>query len=210
MNSTMDPPTATDSTQKDLTVGELWCREYCSGNLATWYCPQCSAIFCASCYDREHRGNERKANHRRITSVRPVCNEHKHTLDFFDWTSLSPLCLICKENLTESSDHLVDKIELVLPKLRRLVQEKLDKSRLLYERISSSFTAADTEADKTVARAFDQLRYCFQEARNILERREAAVQKKIKKLCESFKNSPGRVSVQTQLKILTGLINEGT
>ena len=198
-----------ENSQKDVAVGELWCREYCSGSSATWYCPQCSAIFCESCYNKEHKGNERKANHRRISSIRPVCNEHKHTLDYFDWTSLSPLCVICKESLTESSEHLVDRIELVLPKLKRLVHEKIEKSRLLYERLNNSFAVSDIEADKTKARAFEQLRFCFQEARNILDRRESTIQKKILKLCESFKSSPDRVSIQTQLGVLKQLICEG-
>ena len=45
----------------------LQCSEYCDGNMAEFYCPECSAMFCSSCYDVEHLGNQRKSQHGKLT-----------------------------------------------------------------------------------------------------------------------------------------------
>ena len=71
------------------------CLEYCDGSVATLYCPQCSAIYCADCFRREHEGNKRKEAHQSVKKIPELCKKHGHSLEFYDLTQQTIVCLLC-------------------------------------------------------------------------------------------------------------------
>ena len=172
------------------------CQEYCKGNRAEFYCRECAAMFCKDCYDREHScGSARKAQHEKMNELRPVCLQHKHTLDFFNLTLLQPMCLICKkDNLltVENSQHVVDSIEGALPKLKVLLKEKLDMARTLLSSMRSELETVEKTAEKTADYALKHLRVCFSKVREILDARELELEKVVRRRCRQFLAGDGQ------------------
>jgi len=151
------------------------CSEYCDGNAAEFFCPECSAMFCGSCYDKEHLGNERKSQHGKLTELHAICSAHKHTLDYFNLTILQPMCVICrKENMqaAESQHHVVENIDNIVPKLRSFIEKKLSSASELISKLNSEITKAENTAKSTANSVVDYIKCVFVKLRRYLEESE--------------------------------------
>lgn len=190
------------------------CREYCDGNVAEFYCPECAAMFCSCCYEREHCGSERKAQHGKLTELRAICSEHKHTLDYFNLTLLQPMCIICKKESVlspERANHVIEHIETIVPKLRSLMEKKLQDATESIGKIACQLTNVETSARSGMNASISHVQCCFAKLRQILDEREAQLMQDTKKYFDEFLESgEGIVQARNTLRNLRALSEEGT
>lgn len=189
------------------------CLEYCDGNVAEFYCPECGAMFCSSCYDREHCGNERKAQHGKLTELRAICSEHKHTLDYFNLTLLQPMCIICKKEsmlLPEHEHHVIEHIETTVSTLRSLMEKKLQDAAESIRRIACQLANVETSAHSGLNASISHVQCCFAKLRQILDEREAQLVQDTKKYFDEFLESgEGIAQARNMLRNLRSLTEEG-
>lgn len=189
------------------------CSEYCNGNTAEFYCPECSAMFCSSCYDREHCGNERKSKHGKLTELRAICCVHKHTLDYFNLTTLEPMCVICKKENTQAPEfahHVIDDIEETVPKLRSLMEKKLSTASELIERLTSEITRVENAAKNTTNAAVNYIKCAFVKLRKYLEESEVELVQSARRYFDEFLEvNDERVEVRNAVRNLKALSEEG-
>lgn len=170
----------------------LRCHEYCDGTEAVFYCPQCSAIFCDSCYDREHEGSVRKQTHERLVEVKPICREHQHTLEYFDLTCLKPICITCLTNLQskdEIQSHVIEKIDEVSTKLCSLLNEKVVESKAILNSIQKASKNTLETTKRTLNMARTEVHHIIEQGKRILNEREQRINRQINKVQTKFFNS---------------------
>lgn len=189
------------------------CNEYCDGNTAEFYCPECSAMFCGSCYDREHCGNERKSQHGKLTELRAICCAHKHTLDYFNLTTLQPMCVICRKETLQSPEfahHVIDNIEVTVPKLRSLMEKKLNTASELIDRLSSEIAKVENAAKNTTIAAVNYIKCAFLKLRKYLDESEAELVQSARRYFDEFLEvNDERVEVKNAIRNLRALAEEG-
>lgn len=189
------------------------CREYCNGNLVEFYCPECAAMFCRDCYDREHCGNERKSQHGKLTELRAICSVHKHTLDYFNLTLLQPMCIICKKEtmLTpEYEHHVIDHIETTVPKLRSLMEKKLESASEMIDRLNHELDRVENVARNTLITSVSYIQCCFARLRQILDDREVELLTNARKYFDDFVEfGEGRMEARNAVRDLNALSDEG-
>ena len=189
------------------------CREYCDGSTAEFYCPECSAMFCSSCYDREHCGNERKSQHGKLTELRAICCAHKHTLDYFNLTTLQPMCVICKKETMQApelSHHVIGNIESTVPKLRSLMEAKLDAASELIQRLSREICKVENAARNTTNAAVNYVQCAFVKLRKYLDESEVQLIQSARRYFDEFLEvNDDRVEVQNVVRNLKALAEEG-
>lgn len=189
------------------------CREYCDGNIAEFYCPECAAMFCGSCYDREHCGNERKSQHGKLTELRAICSVHKHTLDYFNLTLLQPMCVICKKETIlapEHAHHVIENIETTVPKLRSLIEKKLESASELIDRLTCELAKVEKDARRTTTKSIIFIQRCFVRLRHLLDQREVELLQGVRGYFDEFvEDGEGRVEAQNALSNLKALSEEG-
>ncbi|KAL9955561.1 hypothetical protein ACROYT_G036899 [Oculina patagonica] len=189
------------------------CREYCDGNVAEFYCPECAAMFCSSCYDREHCGNERKSQHGKLTELRAICSVHKHTLDYFNLTLLQPMCVICKKETMlapEHEHHVIDHIEATVPKLRSLMEKNLESASESIDRLTRELARVENAARNTLSASVNYIQCCFAKLRQLLDEREVELLKNTKNYFDEFiESGEGRVETRNALRKLKALSEEG-
>ena len=170
----------------------LRCREYCDGSQAVFYCPQCSAIFCDSCYAREHQGSVRKQTHERLVEVRPICREHQHTLEYFDLTSLKAICITCLTNLQSKGklqNHVIEKIDEVSSKLCSLLNEKVMESKAVLNSVQKAAQSTSEITKRTMNRAKIEICDYIDHGYRILKEKEQRINRQMKKVYNDFLNS---------------------
>lgn len=189
------------------------CHEYCNGNTAEFYCPECSAMFCSSCYDREHCGNERKSQHGKVTELRAICCIHKHTLDYFNLTTLQPMCIICKKETSQASelsDHVIDNIETTVPKLQSLMEKKVNTASELITRLNREIAMAENAARNTTICAIEYVQECFVKIRRYLDETEEEIKQGARKYFDDFMQfNEDRVEFMNAVRKLRALSEEG-
>ena len=189
------------------------CREYCNGNTAEFYCPECAAMFCSDCYDREHRGNERKSQHGKLTELRAICSVHKHTLDYFNLSLLQPMCIICKKEtmLTQEHEHhVIDHIEATVPKLRSLMEKKLESASEMIDRLNHELARVENVARNTMIQSVSYIQCCFARLRQLLDEREIELLTNARKYFDDFVEfGEGRMEARNALRDLKALSDEG-
>ncbi|PFX32026.1 KRR1 small subunit processome component-like [Stylophora pistillata] len=204
---------ATRMQSSSKATGRPHCLEYCDGNVAEFYCPECGAMFCSSCYDREHCGNERKAQHGKLTELRAICSEHKHTLDYFNLTLLQPMCIICKKEsmlLPEHEHHVIEHIETTVSTLRSLMEKKLQDAAESIGRIACQLAKGETSTHSGLNASISHVQCCFAKLRQILDEREAQLVQDTKKYFDEFLESgEGIAQARNMLRNLRSLTEEG-
>lgn len=189
------------------------CHEYCNGNTAEFYCPECSAMFCSGCYDREHCGNERKSQHGKVTELRAICCIHKHTLDYFNLTTLQPMCIICKKETSQASelsDHVIDNIETTVPKLQSLMEKRLNTASELITRLNREIAMAENAARNTTICAIEYVQECFVKIRRYLDETEEEIKQGARKYFDDFMQfNEDRVEFMNAVRKLRALSEEG-
>ena len=189
------------------------CSEYCNGNAAEFYCPECSAMFCSSCYDREHCGNERKSQHGKLTELRAICCVHKHTLEYFNLTTLQPMCVICKKETmqeTEFAHHVIENIDATVPKLRSLMEKKLDTASKLITRLNTDISKAESAAKNTTICAVEYVQECFVKIRRYLDETEEEIKQSARRYFDEFLEfNDDRVEIMNAVRNLKVLTEEG-
>ncbi|XP_031566411.1 uncharacterized protein LOC116301480 [Actinia tenebrosa] len=167
----------------------LRCNEYCDGKEAVFYCPQCSAMFCDSCYDREHEGSVRKQTHERVVEVRPICREHQHTLEYFDLTCLKPICITCLTNLQskeEYQNHVIEKINDVSTKLCCLLSEKVVESKAVLKSVQKAAKNTSETTKRTLNMAKREVHDIIEQGKGILDERRQSIYRRISKVQKEF------------------------
>ena len=188
------------------------CQEYCDENQAQFYCQECAAVFCQLCYDKEHAsGNSRKSHHAKLKELRCVCTQHKHTLDYFNMTSLKPMCTICrKENLAASGNsHVIDTIEDALPKLKALLKEKLDMARTQLTEMHDELQRNEALAKNTAASAVEHLKVYFSRAREVLAARECELVEAAEMRSKEFLEGDNFANIQKKYAVLEKAVIAG-
>lgn len=170
-------------------------------------------MFCGSCYDREHCGNERKSQHGKLTELRAICSVHKHTLDYFNLTLLQPMCVICKKEtmLTpEHEHHVIDHIEATVPKLRSLMEKKLESASEMIDRLNHELARVENAARNTMNASVNYIQCCFARLRQFLDEREAELLTNARKYFDQFVQvGEGRVEARNALRDLKAISEEG-
>ncbi|XP_048584619.1 uncharacterized protein LOC5512003 isoform X2 [Nematostella vectensis] len=185
------------------------CHEYCHGTPAVCYCPQCCAVFCESCYNLEHQGNERKRRHEKQSKLRPICTEHRHPLEFFDFTTSRALCVLCKKALqSESQVELIETIEEAVPKLRKLLQEKVASTESLLEDTGRVTVEVEKTAQEAVKIAYRQIDNVLAQCRNALEKREKQVKDKVQLCKDIFLNDEENTALKNNRSELSKAVKE--
>lgn len=189
------------------------CSEYCDGNTAEFYCPECSAMFCSSCYDREHCGNERKLQHGKLTELRAICCVHKHTLDYFNLTTLQPMCVICRKETMQAAEfahHVIENIEETVPKLRSLMEKKLNTASELIDRLSSEISKVENAAKNTANAAVSYIKCAFARLRKYLDESEVELVQSARNYFHEFLEvNDERLEVRNAVRSLKGVFEEG-
>ena len=170
-------------------------------------------MFCGSCYDREHCGNERKSQHGKLTELRAICSVHKHTLDYFNLTLLQPMCVICKKETiltSEHEHHVIDHIEATVPKLRSLMEKKLESASEMIDRLNHELARVENGARNTMIASVSFIQCCFARLRQILDEREVELSTNARKYFDDFVEvGEGRMEARNVLKDLKALSEEG-
>ncbi|KAJ7390470.1 hypothetical protein OS493_025173 [Desmophyllum pertusum] len=170
-------------------------------------------MFCSSCYDREHCGNERKSQHGKLTELRAICSVHKHTLDYFNLTLLQPMCVICKKETIlapEHAHHVIENIETTVPKLRSLIEKKLESSSELIDRLTHELAKVEKDARRTTTKSIIFIQRCFVRLRHLLDQREVELLQGVRGYFDEFvEDGEGRVEAQNALSNLKALSEEG-
>ena len=189
------------------------CREYCNGNVVEFYCPECAAMFCGDCYDKEHGGNERKSQHGKLTERRAICKVHKHTLDYFNLTLLRPMCIICKKEtmLTpECEHHVIEHMETTVPKLRSLMEKKLESASEMIDRLNHELARVENVARNTMITSVGYIQCCFARLRQLLDEREVELLTNARKYFDDFVEfGEGRMEARNAVRDLKALSAEG-
>lgn len=170
-------------------------------------------MFCGRCYDREHCGNERKSQHGKLTELRAICSAHKHTLDYFNLSLLQPMCVICKKETMlspEHEHHVIEHIEATVPKLRSLMEKKLESASEMIDRLNRELDRVENSARNTMIASVSYIQCCFARLRQVLEEREVELLTNVRKYFDDFLEfGEGRMEARTALTDLKTLSEEG-
>ncbi|XP_068717579.1 uncharacterized protein [Montipora capricornis] len=190
----------------------LQCSEYCDGNMAEFYCPECSAMFCSSCYDVEHLGNQRKSQHGKLTELRALCGTHKHTLDYFNLTMLQPMCVICKKETMQAAEfehHVVENIEEIVPKLQSLMEKKVNDASGLIDKLNSELCKAENAAKSTANAAVSYIKCAFAKLRKYLEESESELVQSAQCYFDEWRENKDFLGKRNAVKSLEAACEDG-
>ncbi|KAK3745871.1 hypothetical protein QZH41_013219 [Actinostola sp. cb2023] len=183
----------------------LMCKEFCGGSLAVCYCPQCSAIFCSDCFNREHQ-TERKMRHEKVFDVKPICQDHHHTLEYFDLTSFKPLCIMCLTKLhldKELEYHVIQNINSVSPKLYSLLMDKLREAKDVAKNIQDGVKLLKETTENGLKVAKDEIHSLIDHFKVLLDEREKEVIMDLEGACHRYlakEESTGLLSLEQRLE----------
>ena len=124
------------------------------------------------------------------------------------------MCIICKKESVvspERANHVIEHIETIVPKLRSLMEEKLQDATESIGKIACQLTNVETSARSGMNASISHVQCCFAKLRQILDEREAQLMQDTKKYFDEFLESgEGIVQARNTLRNLRALSEEGT
>ena len=110
----------------------------------------------------------------------------------------------------EHAHHVIDSIEVMVPRLQSLVRKKLDTARTLIDRLNQEVDSVELAAKSTMDSAVSYVGCCFATLRNYLDERESELVTSAQKYLEKFlEESDEREEMKNTVKSLQTVIEEG-
>lgn len=187
------------------------CQEYCDGNIAICYCPQCWTNYCEECYNKEHKLKRRKEDHDKVPMPRQLCPEHKLTLEYQNKLENSFMCCMCVKEMAPgefaaSSIESIDSIALVIKfKLEEMIAQLdslADSLRKKMELCGLNITSCIGNARNEVKRFFNALKL-------LLAKQEESFQHQLTNLLEATQDKPVLREVNKTLTVAENLVGQG-
>ena len=185
------------------------CQEYCDGNIATIYCPQCFTNYCPECYDKEHKLKRRKENHEKVSTPRKVCREHHLTLEYQNKSRF--MCCMCVKELhpEELARDIIEPIDGIAAVLKQKLEEKLRELELVSQVIHKKIEASDESISSAVECARSEVRRFFTALNLLLNKQEESFQHQLTSLLKATTSKPIFNEMKETLKAIQELITKG-
>lgn len=186
------------------------CQEYCDGNIATFYCPQCLTNYCADCYEKEHTLKKRKEDHEKVTTPRKICREHHLTLEY--QSNSRYMCCMCVKQLSpgELSGNVIEPIDSVASLLKKKLEAKIRKLEQVSQIIHKRIEASDEGISSAIECARSEVRRFFTALNLLLNKQEESFQHQLASLLHNTTSKPIFNEMKGTLEAIEELIKKGS
>ena len=185
------------------------CQEYCEGNFANFYCPQCLTNFCAECYDKEHKLKRRKENHDKVSTPRKVCRQHHLTLEYQNESRY--MCCMCVKELPpgELARNTIEPIDGVAVVLKEKLEDRIRKLELVSQGIRKKVELSDEGISSAIECARSEVRRFFTALNLLLNKQEESFQHQLTSLLQTTTSKPIFSEMKGTLEAIDELITKG-
>ena len=110
----------------------------------------------------------------------------------------------------EHEHHVIDNIEATEPKLRSLMEKKLESASEMIDRLNHELARVENFARNTMIASVSYIQCCFARLRQILDEREVELLTNARKYFDDFVEfGEGRMEARNALRDLKALSEEG-
>lgn len=110
----------------------------------------------------------------------------------------------------EHEHHVIDHIETTVPKLRSLMEKKLESASEMIDRLNQELARVENVARSTMIASVSYIQCCFARLRQLLDEREVELLTNARKYYDDFVEfGEGRMEAQNALRDLKALSDEG-
>lgn len=185
------------------------CQEYCDGNIAIFYCPQCLTNYCADCYDKEHKLKRRKENHDKVSAPRKVCPEHHLTLEYQNKSRY--MCCMCVKELPpgELARNNIEPIDGVATVFKEKLEERIRELEMISQAINKKIEASNENISSAVECARSEVRRFFTALNLLLNKQEESFQHQLTCLLHTTTSKAVFSEMKQTLATTEELVKEG-
>jgi hypothetical protein len=185
------------------------CQEYCEGNIAMFYCPQCLTNYCADCYEKEHKLKRRKENHEKISTPRKVCREHHLTLEYQNKSRY--MCCMCVKELPpgELARNIIEPIDGIATVLKEKLEDRIRELELVSQAIHKRIETSNESISSAVECARSEVRRFFTALNLLLNKQEESFQHQLTSLLHTTSSKPIFNDMKETLEAVEELVRKG-
>ena len=185
------------------------CQEYCDGNIAMFYCPQCLTNYCLDCYDKEHKLKRRKENHGKVSTPRKVCREHQLTLEYQNKSRF--MCCMCVKELPpgELAMNNIEPIDGVATVLKEKLEERIRALELVYHALDKKLEGSSENVNSSVECARSEVRRFFTALNLLLNKQEESFQHQLTSLLHTTTSKQVFNDMKQTLEMTEDVLKKG-
>lgn len=187
------------------------CREYCDGNIAICYCPQCWTNYCEECYEKEHKLKRRKEDHNKVLKPRQVCSQHKLTLEYQNKSKNSFLCCMCVKEMApgEFATNSVEPIDGVASAMKCKLEKRIAEVISLSDSLRKKMELCSLNINASIDNARNEVRRFFDALNSLVEKQEESFQHQLTKLLEVTQSKPVLREMGDTTSMAENLVEQG-
>ena len=187
------------------------CQEYCDGNIAICYCPQCWANYCEECYDKEHKLKRRKENHNKVLKPRQVCPKHKLTLEYQNKLKNSFLCCMCVKEMApvEFTTNSIEPIDGIASVMKCKLEKKIVAVSSLSDSLRKKMELCSLNINASIENARNEVRRFFNALNSLVEKQQESFQYQLTKLLEATQSKPVLKEMDDTISMAENIVEQG-
>ena len=187
------------------------CQEYCDGNIAIYYCPQCWTNYCEECYEKEHKLKRRKEDHDKILKTREMCSLHKLTLEYQNKIKNSFMCCMCVKDMPpeEFATNCIEPIDGIAAVMKSKLEERIAEVNLLCDNFRKKVEICSLNISRTIEDARNEVKRFFSALNLLLAKQEESFQHQLTKLLEVTMSKPVLKEMNQTLSMSEKLLQQG-